>query len=63
MSSNKSTLKSVARIAALLAPFILGASFARAAPPGMPELGLPFGNHFAALHQRCQIQFLWSNIR
>ena len=55
MSSNKSTLKSVARIAALLAPFILGASFARAAPPGMPELGLPFGNHFAAMKAKLNL--------
>ena len=55
MSSNKSTLKPVARIAALLAPFIIGASLTHAAPPGMPELGLPFGNHFAAMKAKLNL--------
>ena len=55
MSSRKSTLKPVARVATLLAPFILGASLAQAAPPGMPELGLPFGNHFAAMKAKLNL--------
>ena len=51
MSSTKSTLKSVAafaRLVALLAPLVVGVSLTHATAPGMPELGLPFGNHFAA---------------
>ena len=43
-------LKTVFRVAALLSPFILGTPASNAAPPpGMPEIGLPFGNHFAAM--------------
>ena len=55
MSSKSSILKPVARMIALLAPFIVGASLAQAAPPGMPELGLPFGNHFAAMKARLNL--------
>ena len=55
MSSHKSTLKPVARIVALLAPFIVGAGLAHAAPPGMPDLGLPFGNHFAAMKAKLNL--------
>ena len=49
MSSHKSPLKPRARIVAFLAVFMAGAALAQAAPPGLPELGLPFGNHFAAM--------------
>ena len=55
MSSHKSPLKSVARVVAFLAPLIVGASLAQAAPPGMPELGLPFGNHFAAMKAKLNL--------
>ena len=55
MSSHKSTLKPVARIVALLAPFIVGAGLAHAAAPGMPDLGLPFGNHFAAMKAKLNL--------
>ncbi len=55
MASNKSALKPVARIVAFLAPLILGAGLAHAAPPGMPELGLPFGNHFAAMKAKLNL--------
>ena len=55
MSSHKSPLKPVAQIVAFLAPFIVGATLAQAAPPGMPELGLPFGNHFAAMKAKLNL--------
>jgi hypothetical protein len=55
MSSHKATLKPVARVVALLAPLIVGASLSHAAPPGMPELGLPFGNHFAAMKAKLNL--------
>lgn len=55
MSSRKSTLKPVGRIVAFLAPFVLGVSLVNAAPPGMPELGLPFGNHFAAMKAKLNL--------
>ncbi len=48
-------LKTVARIAALLGPFILGATSSHAAPPGMPEIGMPFGNHFAAMKAKLNL--------
>ena len=51
-------LKSVGRIAAMLLPFILSASLpslTQAAPPGMPEIGLPFGNHFAAMKAKLNL--------
>lgn len=49
------SLKTVARIVALLSPFILGASLTNAAPPGMPEIGMPFGNHFAAMKAKLNL--------
>lgn len=52
------TLKTVARVAAMLSPFILGvttSSLSHAAPPGMPEVGMPFGNHFAAMKARLNL--------
>lgn len=49
------TLKTVARIAALLSPFILGTTLSQAAPPGMPEIGMPFGNHFAAMKAKLNL--------
>jgi len=49
------TLKTVARIVAMLSPFILGATAAHAAPPGMPEVGMPFGNHFAAMKAKLNL--------
>ena len=55
MSSHKSPLKPVAQVVAFLAPFIVGATLAQAAPPGMPELGLPFGNHFAAMKAKLNL--------
>ena len=55
MSLPKSHLKPVARIIAFWAPCIVGASLAHAAPPGMPELGLPFGNHFAAMKAKLNL--------
>lgn len=55
MSSHKSSLKPVARIVALLALLIVGATLAQASPPGMPELGLPFGNHFAAMKAKLNL--------
>lgn len=55
MSSHKSPLKSITRIVAFLAPFIVGATLTQAAPPGMPELGLPFGNHFAAMKAKLNL--------
>ena len=55
MSSRKSPLKPVARIVAFLAPLIVGATLVQAAPPGMPELGLPFGNHFAAMKAKLNL--------
>ena len=51
-------LKSVARIAAMLIPFILGATLptvTQAAPPGMPDIGMPFGNHFAAMKAKLNL--------
>lgn len=48
-------LKTVARIAALLSPFIIGAPASHAAPPGLPEIGLPFGNHFAAMKTKLNL--------
>jgi hypothetical protein len=55
MSAHPSILKSVTRIVALLAPLILGATLAHATTPGMPELGLPFGNHFAAMKAKLNL--------
>ena len=49
------TLKTVVRVAAMLSPFILGASLSHAAPPGMPEIGMPFGNHFAAMKAKLNL--------
>ena len=51
-------LKSVARIAAMLLPFILSAaqpSMVQAAVPGMPDIGMPFGNHFAAMKAKLNL--------
>ena len=51
-------LKSVGRIAAMFIPFVLSASLptlTQAAPPGMPEIGLPFGNHFAAMKAKLNL--------
>ena len=51
-------LKSVGRIAAMLVPFILSValpSVTQAAPPGMPEVGMPFGNHFAAMKAKLNL--------
>jgi hypothetical protein len=37
-------------------PFLFGANLVHAAPPpGMPELGLPFGNHFAAMKAKLNL--------
>ena len=55
MSARKSLLKPVARIVAFLAPFLVGAALAQGTPPGMPELGLPFGNHFAAMKAKLNL--------
>ena len=50
MQSLKSlTLAGSLAVAAVLAPG------AYAAPPGMPEVGMPFGNHFAAMKARLNL--------
>jgi len=48
-------LKIAGRIAALLSPFIFGATWSVAVPPGMPEIGMPFGNHFAVMKARLNL--------
>ncbi len=51
-------LKSVGRIVAMLVPFILSASLptlTQAAAPGLPEIGMPFGNHFAAMKAKLNL--------
>lgn len=49
------SLRTVACIAALLSPFIFGVTLSAAATPGMPEFGMPFGNHFAAMKAKLNL--------
>jgi Spy/CpxP family protein refolding chaperone len=55
MPSLKFLRSAANRTAALLVPFILGANVALAAAPGLPDLGLPFGNHFAAMKAKLNL--------
>lgn len=48
-------LKTVARIAAVLTPMVLAINTGHAQAPGMPEVGMPFGNHFAAMKAKLNL--------
>jgi hypothetical protein len=55
MAPSKFARNTLIQTASFFAPFIVGASLAHAAVPGMPELGLPFGNHFAAMKAKLNL--------